>query len=411
MKHKVTSRYVISICTISICALITLAVITPCQAETGTPGKAGNHPTSSDNLALDGDAQKLMQSEMKSLYSPLKTLVPYLAEQGKFLDPANRSVITSSLEQLRTKFHTVEAIPSRYKRMPGFTYAVTQVRDILDDATSRISEGKAGYAWWRARVLPSACFACHATYNVTSVFHPDDLIDTNLPLMDKARFLLATRQFQEAEHTLLSVLNTPEQRINYGEAIRSVLTIELRSYHNPSQAITKLTEILKTTTLAQDDQKEVEQWIKTLSSLPKQKPSDPPSELVLKGEKMISAGLPSHTTAQPNTVLLLIGTELLQKGLASAEMSTDHRRLGLFLLGAAYHRLPLYFAESWSSLYLEQCITEFPGSKEAKQSFKVYKEALIEEFSGSSGTNFPPEVNLKLDELHKLAFGEVSPSV
>lgn len=350
----------------------------------------------------------MVQFEMKSLYAPLKTLVPFLADQGKFLDKANRSAIASSLEELRTKFHTVEVIPSRYKRMPGFSFAVTQVRDILDDATSRFNEQKAGYAWWRARVLPSACFGCHATYNVKSVFHPDEIIDAQLPLMERARFFLATRQYPEAEKALLEVLKDPLQRINYGEAIRSLLTIEVRAYDNTAQAITKLREALRTTTLAEEDTAEVNKWIGTLSELTN-KPRTP-QELIIDGEKMISAGLPHKVGASYDTVLLLLGSELLQKGLASPEVDVHHRRLGLYLLGSAYSHLPLYFAESWSYLYLEQCIREFPASKEAKQAFAVYKDSLTEEFSGSSGTNFPEEVSLKLEELRKLAFGEVSPS-
>jgi hypothetical protein len=346
---------------------------------------------------------ELVKSEMQSLYEPLRELLPYLADQDRFSDNRNKSVIAKNLDTLRNGFHTVEAIPSRYQKMPGFTFAVVQLREILDDATSRFTQGKPEYAWWRSRVVPGACFACHATYNVKSVYNSQDIIDSSLPLMEQARFNLATRQFAEAEKALLKVLATPEQRINFGEALKSLLTVELRVYDDPPHTVQTLRQIQSSAKLPEDDLEELQRWIKTLSS--QKKRIIPDQELIKEGERLISAGLPTRMDDFHDTPLLLMGTTLLQRGLErSNPISDEERRKALLLLGSAYTQLPLYFAESWASLYLEQCINEFPGSREAKQAFKAYKEALVDQFTGSSGTNFPAEVTEKLDNLRKKAY-------
>jgi hypothetical protein len=56
-------------------------------------------------------------------------------------------------------------------------------------------------------------------------------------------------------------------------------------------------------------------------------------------------------------------------------------------------------------MYLEQCISEFPGTPDAKNAFRVMKESITEEFTGSAGTSMPAEVRLRIEELRKKAFG------
>lgn len=346
---------------------------------------------------------ELVKSEMQSLYKPLRELLPFLSDEDRFTDSKNKSVIAMNLDALRSGFHTVEAIPSRYQKMPGFSFAVVQLREILDDATSRFNEGKSEYAWWRSRVVPGACFSCHATYNVKSEYNSNEIIDSLLPLMEQARFNLATRQFADAEKTLLKVLATPEQRIHFGEALKSLLTVELGVYDDPAHTVQTLTQIQSSAHLAEDDLEELQKWIQTLAS--QKKREIPEKDLIKEGERLITSGLPTRIGDFYNTPLLLMGTNLLQRGLERGDsLSQEERRKALLLLGSAYTQLPLYFAESWSSLYLEQCINEFTGSREAKLAFKAYKEALIDQFTGSSGTNFPAEVSEKLDTLRKKAY-------
>jgi hypothetical protein len=57
-------------------------------------------------------------------------------------------------------------------------------------------------------------------------------------------------------------------------------------------------------------------------------------------------------------------------------------------------------------MYLEQCIQEFPGSTDAKNAFRVYRQHIIADFTGSGGTDIPDEVSIHLDELRKKAYGE-----
>ena len=106
-----------------------------------------------------------------------------------------------------------------------------------------------------------------------------------------------------------------------------------------------------------------------------------------------------------NDVALLRGTALVQQQLDQGAVPQGKRAHALYLLGFAYLQMPLFFAETWAEMYLEQCISEFPGSKDAKQSFILYRNHVLDDYTGTAGTDVPDDVKLRLEELRKKAYG------
>lgn len=350
-----------------------------------------------------GQAEDL-QNGMNALLGPLRNIERFIVDEEAFSDPANAREIAVDLQQLRSHFHTIETIPSRFHKLDGFVLALQQVSDILDDSTRRFNEGKVPYAWWRLRTLPSSCFACHATYKVSSTISASDAVDPSLDPMQQARFFLATRQFAAAKEKLSTVLQNPEFRFFFDEALRSLLLIETRIEKDPAGAISLFQGILTTSKLPEEDVHEVRMW---LESLKKWKSSPAVSKNVLaEGEKLILAGSIKGIDLIRDDVSLLRGTALLHSALESGTLKPAERSKTLYLLGFAYEQLPLFFAESWTEMYLEQCIQEFPGSNDAKNAFRVYRQHIIADFTGSGGTDIPDEVSLHIDELRKKAYGE-----
>jgi hypothetical protein len=344
---------------------------------------------------------------MHSLLKPLRELQPFIADQDQFSSPANNQKVGRLLQDLRTNFHSLESIPSRYQKVPGFAENLKLMSDLLDDATRRFSEGKVSYAWWRARGIPTNCFACHATYKVSTSYSNEGAIDPTLNTLDRARFLLATRQFTQAQEALLQVLKDPSFRFSYDEALRSLLVVVTRINKSPNEGIALFKDVLATSKLPEEDAHEVKGWIE---SLEKWRDSKAPSDRspLEDGEKLIVAGAARGLEYYQDDVSLLRGTALVHDVLEKGELSPERRRHALYLLGFAYSSLPGYFAESWAGMYLEQCITEFPGTKDAQRAYRVYRDMTTDEFTGSGGTNLPDEVKLHLEELRKKAFGEPS---
>ena len=344
---------------------------------------------------------------MQNLLEPLRQLQPFLANEDAFTDPDNSEEISKLIRVLRNDFHSIEEIPSRYKNLPGFKENISNVADLLDDSSRRFDEGKRGYAWWRARRIPMDCFSCHATYKVKSTYSNEAVIDPSLNPLDRARFLLATRQFPAAQETLTKVLHDPEYRMYYDEALRSLLLVVTRVSQEPTEGIALFQNILKTADLPLDDKHTVERWIVSLRGWSASKKTQTSEQLPV-GEKLIITGSKHGIDFTQDDVALLRGTALVHKALESGELSPDQRRKAIYLLGFAYAHLPQFFTEGWGEMYLEQCIEEFPNTQEAKWSFAMYKDKVLDDFTGSGGSNLPDEIKLHLEDLRKKAFGEPS---
>jgi hypothetical protein len=342
---------------------------------------------------------------MQKLLTPLRTLQPFLADEDKFTDSDNSDEIHKQLVELRRDFHSLERIPTTYRSQPGFEESVKNVAELLDDASRRFDEGKKEYAWWRLQRLPTDCFSCHATYKVTSQYSNTTMVDESLNPLERARFLLATRQFAEAKKTLTMALEDPTYRLYDDQILRSLLLIETRVSRDPKESLTMFKGILKSGDLPLDDAHTVERWLKGLENWSKA-PAVSGANKLATGEKLVRAGATRGIDYAQDDVALLRGTALIHESLEAGNLSEPQRRKAIYLLGYAYNQIPQFFTEGWDELYLEKCIEEFPKSQEAKWAYNIYSDRVMNDFTGSGCSNIPAEVKLHLEDLRKKAYGE-----
>lgn len=352
-------------------------------------------------------AEESVRSGMDSLLQAFKDLQPYLVNQERFSESGNRDDVETLLQTLRANFHKLENVPSKYQPLPGFKENVKAVAEMLDDSSRRFAEGKTAYAWWRLRKLPSECFACHTTYKVSSHYSNQSVIAPSLDPLNKGRFLLATRQFKQAEVAFREVLKDPAYRFNYDEVLRSLLLVTTRVQRAPKEGITMFSDILATSNLPEEDAHEVKRWIAQLTAWSKEvmrNQRDP----VMYGEKLITMGSAASPSGAPNDVALLRGTAIIHEQLEAGTLKAAERPHALYLLGFAYLQVPLFFAEDWAEIYLERCINEFPGSDDAKRSYRAYRDRVLDDYTGTGGTSLPDDIKLHLEGLRAKAYGEPS---
>jgi hypothetical protein len=346
-----------------------------------------------------------VRTGMNNLLVPFREIQPYIATQERFVSPDANDKVKNLINELRKNFHRMESVPSNFHALPGFDENLTAVADLLDDSSRRFAEGKKSYAWWRLRKLPSDCFTCHATYKVSSHYANPAVIDESLDPLNKGRFLLATRQFSEAQGEFLKALQDPHNTMYYNEALRSLLLIVTRIDKDPSEGVALLRQTLQTSKLPEEDAREAAQWIKELNSWANEKESSTRKTIAF-AEQLITGGAASSPQHRQNDVSLLRGTAILHQLLEQGAVKPQVRPQALYLLGFAYTKLPLFFSESWAEMYLERCIREFPGSANAKRSFAAYRDLILDDYTGTAGTEIPDEIKLHLEELRKKAYGE-----
>jgi hypothetical protein len=354
-------------------------------------------------IATQAQAQEV-KARMNSVLVPFKEIQPYIASENRFLDPSNHDTVMRIIQELRSNFHKLESIPSRYHSLPGFSENVRDVADLLDDTSRRFSEGKASYAWWRLRKLPTDCFTCHATYKVASHYSNLGAIDESLDPLSRARFLLATRQFSEAQEAFTVVLKSPEYKLDYNEALRSLVLITTRIDRNPAEGAERLRAIARTADLPEEDAREALQWADELAAWGRENTAKRIGSLQL-AEQLIQRGSKTSLDSPQDDVSLLRGTAMLHQLLEDGKLPKEQRPRALYLLGYAYTKLPLFFSESWAEMYLERCIREYPGTNLAQKSYRTFREHILDDYTGTAGTEIPAEIKLHLEDLHNRAYG------
>ena len=352
-----------------------------------------------------------IKSDMRDAYVATAELYTYVWSTRDFEDDRNHQAISSTLKRLAEDFHNVEKRTPVDAFEPGFRITLEVSQSLLKDALQRFQEGKKDYANWRLRSLSANCISCHSRYEVKS-----DFIGTKPLVRERsiesrkaeADFLFATRQFDKASagyfRLARSSAELPSAASHMRDALKSWLAVEIRVLSRAANAKTQLTNFAKNYQLAPREESLVRGWIADLEALAKK-------EITLNSlgqtEKLLEP-IFRQTQMQANErslVRVLHSTSFLHQFLLK-KPRLEERRRATYLLAMGYRHLPIPMFDVFKEFYLEQCIREFPLSKEAQRAYRAYYELIVQLNSGSAGTNLTPEYRTKLKMLKRLAFGE-----
>lgn len=358
------------------------------------------HSAQADEVETQAEAKAVMQK----VYENFSKLQPYLAEEEQFLTSDNNDAILDLVKNLNRSFHSVEKFSGKLKQDPSLEITLGVTKDLLNDALNRFAEGKKLYARWKLQAAAQNCIVCHTRHEVPTDFSPsNDSLEALSPFA-RGEFYLATRQFENAKTIFRGVARNSTNQDERMEALRRILLILVRVSPNPEAALNELQEINASVKLSSFEKSEVLSWEEGLKSWASEKTKRP--ESINSAEMLIQEGLnaPRVIDGVPGVVELLRATRMLHSVL---EKSQDtNKKHALYLLGLSYRRLSQYTIPELAPQFLELCIREFPGTDDAKRSYRVFHEIRIMEFSGISGGKLPSDVKSELEELKSLATGE-----
>lgn len=355
-------------------------------------------PAKIDNLPVSS-----VRSDMRQVYAAFRELHAYMFNRSEFIAKENQAKILGLLQQLATGFaHVGTANQSE----PGFTTTLKITTDLISDAKNRFVANNKDYSLWRLRTAADHCVTCHTRYQVKVDFSDSTPGLERLSALQRGEFLMATRQFDQARAEFLKTVLTPlSTELDKTKAMRNWLIIAVRVRANPTEAITELNLILKDAIILESEQAEIKQWISALHSWSAEKP--PKLGPLERSEKLIQSALVpgrSRETSSGSVELLRATATLHQYLETGTPTALKQRGHALFLLGLAYSELPLYFINDFSETFLEMCIRESAGSDDAQRAFRLLSSLVTLSYTGSAGTQIPAEVQLKLKELHDMAY-------
>jgi hypothetical protein len=84
-------------------------------------------------------------------------------------------------------------------------------------------------------------------------------------------------------------------------------------------------------------------------------------------------------------------------------LTPEQRAEAYYLLGLIETRIGHVYWLSQAEAYLETAIRLAPGQPLASDAYTLLDEFLVAGYSGSGGTNVPPDIQAKLDRLRRIA--------
>jgi hypothetical protein len=349
--------------------------------------------------------------EMRDSYQAAYELFGRVWAPQPLAAPEEKQKVITLLERLSKNFHGVERKAGAAAYDAGFKVALELNQELLRDSKRRLESDDTEYAVWRLRGMMHNCVACHTRYQAPITFIGDipriesPTLEERLAIGD---FLVASRQYEQASVSLLSLAGLrgtvssteqPEFR-----ALKLWLVVQLRDPKLFPMARKTLQVLIASGRYRGETGSVLKQWVADLKRFSKK--SALPRTLSNARDVVDTLAEDSNILQdEQSLVRSLIAVSALNSLLPA--LSGAERREALYLLGIVYNRMQIRELGLFRNLFLEQCIREFPGTKEAQLSYQRYEQEISMQSTGSAGANITEEDEKKLHILRELAFGSV----
>jgi hypothetical protein len=367
-----------------------------------------------DSSAETSAQAKAWPEKMQLLSKTMSELLPLVASKKKFADPKNSEAIESRTETLRKLAHSVKAGPK-----PNADPSMQVVSHLMEEDITRALEalrsGNRDYARNVLRDTTSYCIQCHTQSNNGPEF-PKLTLDVkvkDLAPLERAEFYAATRQFEPALETYREALGDPllakADAYDYETAARTALAISVRVHKDPKEASALVKTVRKNKALTPPLKTVSKQWEQSIQSWSKEKPTNDatPQARLIEAERLIAKAqkVQEFPLDHSQDITYFRASSILHELLQAPDRSDDFSARALYLAGLASEATrDMNFWTMHETMY-EQCIRLRPETEQARQCYSRLNDSVKLGYSGSAGTNIPPEIKRRLDSYRTLAFG------
>jgi len=350
--------------------------------------------------------QEATRATMRKIFESIRVLLPLSASEDKFAAPENRATIEQALTALADNASTLAAHaratdPARLYLGGSLEH---DAREALDRYRAAHYEGAA----FQIQQATENCVACH-----TKLRSPGDspaakhFVDSsslaNLPLAERARLEVATRQFDEAVVSYEKLLASP--KVPPSELLTPLiqyLTLEVRVKGDFERPAKTLARFAKRPDLWRHLRVDVEEWMRALRELAPLGSGTP--DLATARDLIERArGIAKVPADYGPLVHYLVASSVLQRFLAGPTPPSDRDAAeAYYLLGLAETHIGDTYWVSQADIYLESSIRLAPKEPFAEDAYLVLEEETVASYTGSQGEQLPASVAKHLETLRAL---------
>lgn len=345
------------------------------------------------------------RARMGQIFESMQVLLPLSVSDAAFAAPETRARVLKALETLASNADRL----AQHAREDdaGRRYLGRSLGDDARRALERYREGRTTDAAYLVQQASENCVACH-----TKLQSPGDsplaagFVDRSelgrLPLRERTRLLVATRQFDEAQSALEELLADPAiPATGLTPFLTDYLVVSIRVKNDYERPVRTLEKFAQRPDLWVRLREDVRQWIRSLQALGPQR--DRPPELATARKRIDEArAIVPYPADHAGLVEYVAASSILHRFLDAKPASTRDAAEAWYLLGVSESETTRGFWVSQADVYLETAIRTDPKSPSAEKAYALLEEAVIQGYSGSSGTNVPEAESARLAELRRL---------
>jgi hypothetical protein len=350
--------------------------------------------------------------QMHLLAKEITSLQKFLLTDAVFSSPRNEKEIKRSLGSLNE--HLGYLGKRSFGDDPALKVNLALLRQHISDATRSFREGGKGYSRQMVQSSLQMCIACH-TRRKAADFNWPDAGTKDVPPLDRADFLFATRQFTKGKELYESAIaGFPENHTAQWSLRRAMATLAVyyaRVLEDPKSGAEYFKKLSDKDDLPIYLKQEAAAWAAEFADWAKEAPKKDPallteSALLEEGKKLLKRDDFTIVSelGQSFHVRRLRASALFHRVLEAPGDKSPSKAIALLYLGQIYPRISSSMFFRFGEMYLKACITEYPKSSSAKACYVALEFTTAEGFSGSAGTSIPDDEQIELMRLKRIAY-------
>jgi mono/diheme cytochrome c family protein len=363
-------------------------------------------------LQTDAERQET-RARMDEIFAAMRFLLPLSLDAEKFEDDLHRPRIEQALALLDRSAASL-AEHGRTQEVP-FAHLSRALAVDARDIHIRYQQGHAREARYLVQTLTETCVACHSRLPAAGDAPPSEAFLSEVTARDlrapqRAKLAYATRQFDDAETLYEAVLVDPAVSatdLDLEGHLDDYLELEIRVRQDPARAARTLQRFAARDDLPPALRTEVTHWRDALGRIAERGRVGAPLEVARAEVAQAESGRPERNDRE-SLVEYLDASALLHRSVAADGASEAQQADAFLLLGVIESRIGRSFWLSQAEAYLETAIRLAPGKPVARDAYALLEEYLTAGYSGSAGTNLPPDLKEKLELLREISEGRAA---
>lgn len=350
------------------------------------------------------------RATMADLVSSLRVVLPLALSEEAFASPEHEAEIARALAYLRASASTLER--HGREREAGFRYLSHGMARDAEEIERRFLDDRPDEARFLLGELVDDCVGCHASLpgdqgSVLGRSLYRDVAADDLAPEERVELLVATRQFDAALEEIEALMGDPDvppTLLDLRGLLTDYLRVAIRVRQQPGRAREALMDFAERPDVPVYLREILTAWIGALAHLDPMPDAD---DELARAQAILREGQALRRFPADRTGLVhdLVAASLLQRAVRRAPEDSLEAAEAYYLLGLAELRSELSPWRLQGELYLETAIRAAPGSRWAREAYAVLEETTLAGYSGSGGTDLPPDVARWLLELRALSTG------